>query len=74
MIRRASASRLVSSRSAISPSLGSGVVESTVWPFTEAAIVALAKPGPMSTATSMGRTRLLYSRTLPSGSLTLSME
>ena len=34
----------------------------------------LGRPGPISAATSIGRTRSLYSRTLPSGSLTLSME
>ena len=38
-----------------------------------AATVALARRGPISAAISMGRTRRVYSRTLPSGKLTLSM-
>ena len=74
MIRSASASFFVSSRSTISPSAGSGVTESTVCPSTSAAIVAFAKPGPISVATSIGRIRREYSRKLPSGSLTLSIS
>ncbi len=73
MTARAAGSRFVSSRNATSPSAGSGVVESTVCPSTSAAMVALAKPAPISARDSIGRTRWEYSRTEPSGSFTLSM-
>ncbi len=73
MMRKASGSLRVSSLSVASPSVGSGLTVSTTCPSTSAASVAFARRGPISSATSIGRTGREYSRTLPSGNLTFSM-